>query len=143
MNRTSVHHVDNVLNQFNAFYRFRMKPKHFHSCHSRSEVSFLSSLFSKYSSHKLNKLTSIFHADNVLNQPNSSYWFYMKQLIYFLSYHTSFEVSIESFDCTLDAFLMLWRRMRPTAIVFFPFLSEHRQGTFTIHILTEPKGTLY
>ena len=76
-------------------------------------------------------LTSIFHANNVLNQRNSSSWFYMKQLTHFLSYHTSSEVPMKSFNCTLYAFLMLWRRMRPTAIIFFPLSSEHRQGTFT------------
>ena len=30
-------------------------------------------------------LTLIFHANNVLNQPNSFYWVYMKQLKHFLS----------------------------------------------------------
>ena len=39
--------------------------------------------------------TSVRHANNVLNQLNSFYWFYVKQKN-FLSYHTSSKVAMES-----------------------------------------------
>ena len=121
MNQTSIHHPDNVLTQINAFYWFHITQKQFLSCLSRSkDKCHFYRLFSVNIRRTfLVNLTSIFHTNNVLNQSNLFYWFNMKQLKHFLSCRTCSEVSMESFDYTSYAFLMLWRRMRPTAIIFF------------------------
>ena len=77
MNQTSIHHADNVLTQINAFYWFHMTQKHFLSCHSRSkDKCHFYRLFSVNIRRTfLVNLTSIFHANNVFNQPNSFYGF--------------------------------------------------------------------
>ena len=77
MNQTSIHHPDNVLTQINAFYWFHITQKQFLSCLSRSkDKCHFYRLFSVNIRRTfLVNLTSIFHANNVFNQPNSFYGF--------------------------------------------------------------------